>query len=223
VLVHSALGDSRLWRRQTAALEPRFDVVAPDLPGFGESPMPAVPFSFVDAVAEHLPGALVGNSFGGRIALETALAHPDRVSKLVLVDAGLGAWDWTEEMRGYFAAENAAVEAGDLEGAIRTNLDFWVDPAFHDEVRPQQRRLLELQTAHEEPELRWPTEKLQLSELDVPTLVVVGERDKADFHAIAKHLAEQIPGAQLEVVPNAGHLVGVERPDALNELLLEFL
>jgi pimeloyl-ACP methyl ester carboxylesterase len=223
VLVHSALGDSRLWRRQTAALEPRFDVVAPDLPGFGESPMPAVPFSFVDAVAEHLPGALVGNSFGGRIALETALAHPDRVSKLVLVDAGLGAWDWTEEMRGYFAAENAAVEAGDLEGAIRTNLDFWVDPAFHDEVRPQQCRLLELQTAHEEPERRWPTEKLQLSELDVPTLVVVGERDKADFHAIAKHLAEQIPGAQLEVVPDAGHLVGVERPDALNELLLEFL
>jgi pimeloyl-ACP methyl ester carboxylesterase len=222
VLVHSALGDSRLWRRQVEALAPRFDVVAPDLPGWGETPMPATPFSFVDAVAEHLPAALVGNSFGGNVALRTALAHPGEVTKLVLVGAGVGAWDWTDELRGYFAAEEAAIERGDLDEATEVNLSFWVDPAHHDEVRPQQRRALELQTAHEEPEVLWPEER-PLSELDVPTLVVVGERDKADFHAIAKHLAEQIPDARLEVVPRAGHLVGVERPDALNELLLEFL
>lgn len=220
--MHSALGDSRLWRRQVAALEQRFQVAAPDLPGWGETPMPAVPFSFVDAVAEHLPAALVGNSFGGNVALRTALAQPEHVSKLVLVGAGVGAWDWTAELRDYFAAEEAAIDRGDLDEATEVNLAFWVDPAFHDEVRPQQRRALELQTAHEEPEVLWPEER-PLSELDVPTLVVVGERDKADFHAIAKHLAEQIPDARLEVVPGAGHLVGVEQPDALNELLLEFL
>ena len=220
--MHSALGDSRLWRRQVAALEQRFQVAAPDLPGWGETPMPAVPFSFVDAVAEHLPAALVGNSFGGNVALRTALARPEHVSKLVLVGAGVGAWDWTAELRDYFSAEEAAIDRGDLDEATEVNLAFWVDPAFHDEVRPQQRRALELQTSHEEPEVLWPEER-PLSELDVPTLVVVGERDKADFHAIAKHLAEQIPDARLEVVPGAGHLVGVEQPDALNELLLEFL
>ncbi|HVU78542.1 MAG TPA: alpha/beta fold hydrolase [Gaiellaceae bacterium] len=222
VLVHSALGDSRLWRRQVEALSPRFTVVAPDLPGWGATPMPEVPFSFVDSLAEHLPAALVGNSFGGNVALRAALAHPGEVSKLVLVGAGVGAWDWTAELRDYFAAEEAAIERGDLDEATQVNLDFWVDPAFHEEVRPQQRRALELQTAHEEPAVRWPEER-PLSELDVPTLVVVGERDKADFHAIARHLAEQIPGARLEVVPGAGHLVGVEQPGALNELLLEFL
>jgi 3-oxoadipate enol-lactonase len=222
VLVHSALGDSRLWRRQVAALGEAHEVVAPDLPGWGETPLPTEPFSFVDAVARHLPAALVGNSFGGAIALRTALAHPDAVSRLVLVGSGLPAWDWTEEMRDYFAAEEAAFEAKDLDSITEINLEFWVAPEHHDEVRPQQRRAAALQTAHDEPELIWP-EQAPLSSLGMPTLVIVGERDKPDFLAIAEHLAGEIPGAELAVVPRAGHLVGLDRPDVLNALLLEFL
>jgi len=89
-------------------------------------------------------------------------------------------------------------------------------------VRPQQRRALELQTAHEEPDVIWP-EMPELSSLEVPTLVVVGSEDKPDFLAIGQHLAEQIPGAELAIVEGAGHLVGLDRPDELNALLLEFL
>src|SRR5439155_20155335 len=149
VLVHSALGDSRLWRRQVEALGPDFDVVTPDLPGWGATPLPTEPFSLVDVVAAELPASLVGNSFGGAVALRTALAHQSKVDKLVLVGSGLPAWDWTEKMRDYFAAEEQAVEAGDLDAATEINLEFWVAPAHRDEVRPQQRRALELQTAHE--------------------------------------------------------------------------
>ena len=221
VLLHSALGDSRLWRRQIAALEPEHEVVAPDLPGSGAEPLPAEPFSLVDVVAAHLPAALVGNSFGGAVALRTALAYPDRVSRLVLVDPGLPAWDYTEEMREYWAREEAAFDAGDLDGATEVNLEFWVKPEHHDEVRPQQRRSLELQ-AERDPELIWP-ELAPLNTLTMPVLVVVGEDDKPDFKAIAQHLAEEIPGAELAVVPEAGHLVGLDRPDELNRLLLDFL
>jgi pimeloyl-ACP methyl ester carboxylesterase len=209
--VHSALGDSRLWRRQVDALQDGFDVVTPDLPGFGETPLPTQPFSYVDTVAQHLPAALVGNSFGGAIALRTALVNQERVPKLVLVDAGLPAWDWTEHMRAHFDAETAAWEAGDGDAVTQLNLDFWVAPEHHDEVRPQQRRAFELQSAHEEPELLWP-EMPPLSSLRIPTLVVVGDEDHADFRMIAQHLAEEIPSAELAVVPGAGHLVGVERP-----------
>jgi pimeloyl-ACP methyl ester carboxylesterase len=222
VLLHSALGDSRLWHRQVAALAGRYEVVAPDLPGWGRSPLPTEPFSFVEVVDALLPAALVGNSFGGAIALRTALAHPDRISKLMLIDSGLPAWDWTEEMTSYFEAEGAAVEAGDLDAATEVNLQFWVKPEHHDEVRPQQRHALELQTAHEEPDVLWP-EMPPLSSLTVPTLVVVGEDDKADFRAIAQHLAEEIPDADLAVVAGAGHLVGLDQPEELNALLLEFL
>ena len=144
------------------------------------------------------------------------------MSKLVLVDAGLPAWDYTEEMRSYWAAEEAAIDAGDLDAATQINLDFWVAPDLHDEVRPQQRLALELQTEHEEPEVLWP-ELPPLSSLTVPTLVVVGELDKGDVRAIAQHLAEEIPDADLAVVPGAGHLVGLDQPEELNALLLEFL
>lgn len=222
ILIHSALGDSRLWSRQVAALEREHEIVAPDLPGWGTNPLPEEPFSFVETVNELLPGVLVGNSFGGAVALRTALAHPDLVERLVLVGSGLPAWDWTEEMREYFAAEEAAIDAGDLDAATQINLDFWVDPAHHDEVRPQQRRAFELQTAHDEPEVLWPDDA-PLSSLSMPTLVVVGSRDKGDFQAIAQHLAEEIPDSELVVVPGAGHLVGVDQPDELNALLLEFL
>lgn len=159
---------------------------------------------------------------GGRIALRTALAHPDSVSKLVLVGAGVGAWDWTETMRDYFAAEEAAWEARDVAAATQINLDFWVAPPFHDEVRPQLERSFELQSLDAEPQVLWPDDR-PLSSLGMPTLVIVGELDKPDFHVIAQHLAEEIPDADLVVVPGAGHLVGVEQPDELNALLLEFL
>jgi 3-oxoadipate enol-lactonase len=222
VLLHSALGDSRLWKRQIPALEREHHVLAPDLPGWGENPLPTEPFSFVDFAADLLPGVLVGNSFGGAIALRTALAHPDEVERLVLVGSGLPAWDFTEEMRAYFAAEQEAVEAGDLDLATQVNLDFWVAPEHQDEVRPQQRRALELQTAHAEPEVIWP-EMAALSTLEMPTLVIVGAEDKGDFLAIAEHLADSIPNADLAIVPGAGHLVGVDQPEELNALLLEFL
>ena len=222
VLLHSGLGDSRLWQRQVDALSSRFEVVAPDLPGFGESAEPTEAFSFVDVVAEHLPAAVVGNSFGGRIALATALAHQERVSRLVLIGAGLPDWEWAEEIRAYWADEEKAFAAGDLDKTTQINLDFWVAPEHHAEVGPQQRRALELQSGHEEPQVLWP-EMAPLSSLVMPTLVVVGDRDKADFQAIARHLADEIPGAELAVVPGAGHLVGVERPDTLNDLLLRFL
>ena len=75
---------------------------------------------------------------------------------------------------------------------------------------------------HPEPELLWP-ESGALSTVEAPTLVVVGEQDKADFHVIAERLATEIPGAELAVVADAGHLVGVEQPEALNALLLDFL
>jgi len=223
VLLHSSLGDSRLWTRQADLLRERgYDAVAPDLPGFGAEPMPTEAFSFVDVVADLLPAILVGNSFGGGIALRTALAQPDRVAKLMVVDAGLPDHEWSEEIREYWRREGELVDAGDLDGATELNLDFWVAPEHHDFVRPQQRRALELQTAHTEPEVTWP-EMPPLSQLSMPTLVVVGERDKRDFREIGERIVREAPNARLEIVAGAGHLVAIDRPDEFERLLSDFV
>ncbi len=222
VLLHSGVGDARQWRRQVDALDHRFDVVAPDLPGFGTEPMPSEPFSFVDFLGSVLPAALVGNSTGGGIALRLALTRPELVDRLVLVAAGLPDWDWSPELRAYWQREAEAFERGDLDAATEVNMEFWVAPEHRDELRPQQRRAMELQSAHDEPEVVWP-ELPPLETLAVPTLVVVGDRDQPDFRTIAEQIASAVPGARLEVIEGAGHLVGVDRPEELNRLLLEFL
>ncbi len=222
VLLHSSLGDSRLWSRQVGVLRDRgYDVVAPDLPGHGEEPEPKGPFSFVDRIADLLPATLVGNSFGGGIALRTALAHPDRVPRLVLVAAGVPDHEWSAEMREYWRREEELAEAGDLDGATELSLDMWVAHEHRDFVRPLQRRALELQVGHE-PTVVWPEER-PLSALTMPTLVVVGDGDLPDFLAIGQRIAAEAPRARLEIVPGAGHLVALDAPDELERLLLEFL
>lgn len=222
LLLHSAVGDSRQWKRQVAALGERFDVAAPDLPGFGTEPLPTEPFSYVDLFGDLLPAAVVGNSMGGGIALRLALTRPELVERLVLVAAGLPGWDWSPEIRDYWDREAEAFDRGHLDAATEINMEFWIAPEHRDELRPQQRRAMELQSGHEEPEELWP-ELPPLETLSMPTLVVVGDRDREDFRRVGEHIASQVPGARLEVVEGAGHVVGVDRPDELNRLLLEFL
>jgi 3-oxoadipate enol-lactonase len=223
VFLHSSLGDRRLWARQVDLLRERgYDALAPDLPGYGTEPMPRERFSFVEHVARLLPAILVGNSFGGAVALRTALAYPDRVPKLVLVNSGFPDHEWSEEMRDYWRREEEAFEQGDLDLATQVNLDEWLAPELHELVRPMQRRALELQSEHEEPQLDWP-ELAPLSTLAMPTLVILGERDKDDFIAIGERIAREAPNARLAMVADAGHVLALDQPEAFERLLLEFL
>ena len=211
-------------------------VVRYDLRGFGDSPLPGGQLSNVDDLRGLLDTieiertALVGNSFGGRVILEFAVEHQERVTKLVLVASGLRDHDWSEEMLGYFGAEDAAIERGDLDAAVELNLNMWVPPHLHDLVRPMQRRALEVQVAayesdsppDRERELEAPASK-RLGDLRVPTLVLVGDRDVSDFRELAERFAREIPGARLEVIHGAGHLPSMESPADFDRLLLDFL
>jgi 3-oxoadipate enol-lactonase len=223
VLIHSAVADSRMWERQERTLRERgFDVVAPDLPGFGSEPVPAAAFSFVDRIAALLPAILVGNSFGGRIALETALAHPDDVPRLVLVDAALGDHEWSDDMNAYFEDEEALLERDDLDAATELTLSIFGLPHVHAVLRPMQRRAYELQRDAGDAEVHWP-ERRPLSSLRPPTLVLVGSDDRRDFHAIARRIASEAPNARLEIVEGARYFPSIEAPDEFERLVLPFL
>ena len=221
LLIHAGVCDSRQWARQLALVP---GAIAPDLPGFGETPEPEGEFSIVDDLASLLdgPAAVVGNSLGGRIALQFALARPDLVERLLLVAPGLPGHEWSPEVRACGKAEDEALERGDLDAATEVCVEFWAQPHVRDVVRPMQRRALELQFGVPEPQER-PGPALDPASVRCPTLIAVGENDVRDFHEIGARLAGEIPGARLVTIPGAGHLPNLETPEAFDRLLLEFL
>jgi 3-oxoadipate enol-lactonase len=243
VLVHSAIADHSLWDAQVDALAPRFRVVRYDVAGFGRSPLRAGPFSHIadlHALVSHLGlgrAALVGNSNGGRIALEYALAHPEVVDRLVLIAAGLPDHEPSDELQRADAEEERLFEAGDFEGAAEDQLRFWVDgpgrgpEAVDPELRERFRRMivrsyeLYAEAKDGEPRPQWldPPASSRVAEMRIPTLLVVGDADASDMLAMAERFEREIPGARTAVVADAAHGLPLERPDELNRILLEFL
>lgn len=241
MLLHAAVGDRRLWDEQMDPFAERFRVVRYDTRGFGDSPLPGGPFSFVDdlcAILDHLElerVALVGNSLGARTALEHALVHPERTSALVLVGTPPMGAPTSAELKAADTEEDALLEAGKLEEAVELNLRTWlrddVEPALRARVGEMQRRAFELQLAaySREPEpgpIGWlddPPVWGRLGDVACPTLLVVGDQDVSDMDVVADRLAAGIAGSRKVVIPGAAHVPAFERPKEFNRIVLEFL
>jgi pimeloyl-ACP methyl ester carboxylesterase len=233
LLLHAGIADRRMWAPQIEALSGAgHRVLAPDLPGFGNAPLEPGTIAYVDYAAGLLdgPAAVVGCSFGGRVALELALARPELVEQLVLIGAGLGRWDWSASAQAGFAEEEAALERGELAEAAASQASMWLapdaDPAVRELTEAMTIRSYEQQLPLEgQVQAVWPERSAEerLDEIGVPTLVVVGAEDVEDIAQMAEKLVAGIPGARLETIEGAGHLPSLERPDELNRLLLDFL
>jgi pimeloyl-ACP methyl ester carboxylesterase len=239
LLVHAGIADRRMWDDQ---VEPFADagwtVVRADLPGFGETAPPARPvglWAVLRDLLDHLGverAVVAGCSLGGRAAVDLALAAPDRVRALVLVGSGLAGHRFEEPaLLELWERSETALERGDHLEAARVETDTWVvgvgrDPeAVDPEVRRKVQDMLLVAYGHGEVDLEEPGPPAagRLGELAVPTLVVVGEHDRPDIHAIADALAAGIGGAERVVLPGTGHLPSMERPADFNRVVLEFL
>ena len=188
------------------------------------------------ALLDHLGTervAIVGNSFGGKVAVEVALAAPERVAALALAAPALAGVEPSAELNAFDEAEDELLEAGKLEEAVELNLRTWLgdtDPELRRSVGEMQRNAFEVVLAAFEKEpppgpAEWlePPAAEQLGSLDVPTLVVVGDADLVDFLEIARRLAAEAPRARMAMLEGVKHLAGLERPDEFNELVLGFL
>lgn len=241
VLVHSGVTDHTSWDGVAAVLAGSYTVIRYDLRGFGASPPPTTGFRHLDdlvMVLEHVgvgPAVMVGNSFGGKLALDLAATSPHLVRAVAMLAAPIAGWDWSADVRAYGDAEEAALEAGDLDDAVRLNMDMWVRGPVREwspplralaaVVEPSMRTALANQTTVDELELddERRTGAERLGDIRMPVLVGVGDQDVPDYVTIAEHLVAGIAGAEYVEFPGAGHLIPVEQPQAVATCLTGFL
>ena len=239
VLLHAFPMDSRMWRGQVAHFSWARTVVAPDARGYGHSKMPdGAPFTmraYADDVADTLDSLGVdkavfgGCSMGGYAIFELWNWHRDRVAGMILCDT-------RAEPDAAAARENRQrqVERIEREGAAFM-VDFAAENLLGDHTRQSNPQLvaevrqwvseapattiaanLEGLAARADSGPRLPT-------INVPTLVIVGEQDKVTPLEAAQHLVNEIQGARLAVIPNAGHLAPLENPESVNQAIGGFL
>jgi 3-oxoadipate enol-lactonase len=243
VLVHAGVADRRMWSGLAAELAREHRVIRHDTRGAGETLPPTGPWAHHTDLLHLLDELLVGRahvigaSMGAGIAVEAALARPEAVASLVLAAPGGALFGSAPaSLRSLWAAEVAALDRGDLDGAVEVNLRGWVDgphrrPEVVDaEVRrwvgEMQRGAFELPEwdpeAVPEHELDPPAVE-RLHELRCPVLVVVGAGDDPAVLETAERIANAAPRARLVVWPDVAHMLTLERPAEFAALVRDFL
>ncbi len=239
LFVHAGIADGRMWHPQVTALSATHRCVAPDLRGFGRSPLPDGLFAWRDDLIQLLtalggePAVLVGCSMGGGIAAEVALVRPDLVAGLVVIAANIPGWDLdSEELEEFDHLEEEMLEEEDFEEAVELNLETWVDGPKRDpgSVRAEIRDLVGLMQraafAVDEPD-GVDVDRLdpplgdRAAEIVVPTRVIVGELDFDEINANNARFAATVPDATLIEIDGAAHMLSMERPATVTAIVRE--
>ena len=248
VLLHAGIADSRAWDALAPRLvEAGYRVVRYDRRGFGRTVTEDVEFSNradLVAVLDALGigrAALVGNSQGGQIAFDAAIEHPERVAAVVGVGAGLGGFegDVTDDELALFDRSEALEErldAGEtdvLDELLELDVAMWVDGPgqptdrvpveIRDLVRAMDREHYDPARVQGRPIPLRPPAAERLADLRAPVLAVAGALDVGEVVATARHLAAELDQATAVVWPDVAHMIGMEAPDRLAGLIVDFL
>jgi pimeloyl-ACP methyl ester carboxylesterase len=238
LLIHAAVNDRRSWQHVIDRLASRHRCIAYDGRGFGETTFEREdgwsPVTDAEAVLDAAgveQAVVVACSIGGRTALDLTLAHPNRVSGLVLIGAAVRGAPFPDIGEGPTAELNAMIEsaydAGETDEVNRLEAWMWLDGPAADEGRvtgparelffDMNGRALRAESPGTGAELppAWP----RLGEIAVPTLVMIGRLDAEDIQTVNVPLAEVIPNARLVWLDGVAHLPHVEGdPKTLDEI-----
>jgi 3-oxoadipate enol-lactonase len=237
LLLHGLALDHRSWDEQVGPLRERYRAVRIDLHGFGRSSQVGGPYSHAAILRQVLTrlgierAHVVGHSMGGRIAAEFVQTHPAAARSLTLVSADIGGLPF-KTLGPAFGRIFEAGRRGDIAGAKQLFLELESFGSLRE--RPDLMAHVSSMVAaysgwlfansRENPELRPPRATAEtLGDFRLPTLVVSGALDAADFRDIADEIAARVPGAHKTVVAGTGHLPQLEAPEVFNRALLEFL
>ena len=235
VLLHDGLLHSNTWDGAWPALCKKYHAIRYDRRGYGHSDQPKTRFTPTEdlfALLTHLSvhrAIIVGNSSGGALAIDFTLAHPQMVEGLFLVGPVVGGMGTTDHFDERGKKNSAPIEKGDLKAAAENwSKDQYIVAAGHDAARK-----IILDTLVQYPQNLTNSHQLEiqdtlpslyrLAEIHAPTAILVGEFDIPDVHAQSGAIEAGIPGAQRDILNNAGHLIQVEAPAPFVEKLGEFV
>lgn len=240
VLLHAFPLNSAMWDPQVEDLRDRGPLIAPDLAGFGDARVPSDPTAYsVEAYADDVADllrdqgigrAVIGGlSMGGYVTFSFLRRHPEMVAGVVLADTRAGA-DTPEVAARRVHQQRQVAEHGAGE-LIETSLDLLLSDTtkqHRPEVVARARKIMEQNSPAGiigglDAMRRRPDATSELSQIDVPALVIVGADDKTSPPAEAAAIAGAIPNARLAVLAGAGHLSNLEAPADFNRALVSFL
>lgn len=240
ILLHGGNLDRRMWDAEFGALQRTHRVIRYDARGYGRSGASDTAFSahhdlraLMDAL--QLPRAsLVGLSLGGRVAMDFALAHPERVDRLVLVAPGISGGTWAEDAdTAWLAVAREAAKRQDSVAVARAWLgSAYIRTALRDSTTAKRvRQWVEDQSPfwagvvrHLDLEVEAaPPAAGRLAELTAPILLVVGTADTPFILDVARAIQAQAARVERVDIPGVGHMVNLEAPGPFREALLAFL
>jgi 3-oxoadipate enol-lactonase len=237
VLLHGVGGNHTVWNQVVPLLSTQFSILAPDLRGHGRTPAPeGSEFSYRELEGDvlrmldvdHLPAVhLVGLSGGALLALRLTLDHPDRMRSLILVGGAAYVDPHTRAVADRWA-ETLAKDGRDAF-ALRLLKDLyypdWIEEHLDlaDELREQ------VKTQDFGPALKWSEairafdERSRVASVRAPTLIIQAMDDAVVDASHGRILRQSIPGAQIRILAETGHMVPVERPRETAEAIATFV
>ncbi|HKO88026.1 MAG TPA: alpha/beta fold hydrolase [Burkholderiales bacterium] len=234
IFLHGFAVDHRAWDAQFKALATSYRVVRFDLRGFGRSTVPSGPYSHSDDLLHlmrHLAigqSYLAGASMGGRIAIDFALEHSQKVLALATINPVISGWEWSAEWLASYAPIVQAAKRGELSAAKAA---FLAHPIFatiraQPEAYAQLRRMVDEYSGwhfqHADPARNLvPPALTRLERLKVPTLLVSGAQDLPDFQRMTRHLEREAQARRVGL-PGVGHMAHLEAPRPVSEALQAF-
>ncbi|MFZ6048972.1 alpha/beta fold hydrolase [Pseudomonas sp. CR3202] len=238
VLIHGVGLNKEMWGGQIVGLAPHFQVIAYDMLGHGASPRPEPGTGLVGyaeqlrELLEHLKlerATVIGFSMGGLVARAFALHHPQRLEGLVILNSVFNRS--AEQRAGVIERTRQAAEHGPDANA-EAALSRWFSREYQ-AANPAQIAAIRQTLASNDPQGYLTTYELfatqdmyraeDLDSIKVPTLVATGELDPGSTPEMARQLAACIPGARVVVLDEQRHMMPVESPRLVNQMLLEFL
>ncbi len=246
-LIHGMLLDRRSWDDQFDVFAQQYQVLRYDMQGWGDSAQEKSeqlfsPRQDLLSLLEHLNinvTYLLGLSGGGTLALDFTLEHPDKVDALILVASGLSGYPqrMTEAIQAGIGQYYGSLRQKDIASAVEATVRYWSDGPRRtpEQVNAQARaRITEMSTQHiqrhgdifghqqhmlplEPPAIN------RLAEIKVPTLIVIGDEDTPEILEIADTLEHGIARATKVVIPGTAHHPNMEKPEAFNRVVLDFL